>query len=60
MVRELVEQYALQAGAYPIVVATGGDAEVLFKDYDLVEHIVPELTLLGMVQAVKAQMKSDD
>lgn len=60
MVRELVEQYAEQAGAYPVVVATGGDAEVLFKDYDLVEHIVPELTLLGMVEAVKAQMKKDD
>jgi type III pantothenate kinase len=60
MVRELVEQYAEQAGAYPVVVATGGDAEVLFKDYELVEHIVPELTLLGMVEAMKARMKSDD
>ena len=38
----------------------GGDADVLFKDYELVEHIVPELTLLGMVEAVKAQMKKDD
>ena len=60
MVRELTEQYALHAGAYPVVVATGGDADVLFKDYELVEHIVPELTLLGMVEAVKAQMKKDD
>jgi len=60
MVRELVEQYAEYAGAYPAVVATGGDAEVLFKDYELVEHMVPELTLLGMVQAIKEQMKSDD
>lgn len=60
MVRELVEQYAEYAGAYPSVVATGGDAEILFKDYELVEHIVPELTLLGMVQSIRAQMKSDD
>ncbi len=60
MVRELVEQYAEHAGAYPVVVATGGDADVLFKDYELVEHIVPELTMLGMVQAIKTQMKSDD
>ena len=60
MVRELVEQYAEHAGAYPVVVATGGDADVLFKDYELVEHIVPELTLLGMVEAVKAQMKKGD
>lgn len=60
MVRELTEQYAEFAGAYPVVVATGGDAEVLFKDYELVEHIVPELTLLGMVQTITASMKSDD
>lgn len=60
MVRELTEQYALTAGSYPAVVVTGGDAEVLFKDYDLVEHRVPELTLLGMVQAIKEQMKKDD
>ncbi len=47
-VRELTEQYAEMAGAYPAVVATGGDAELLFDGYELVEHVVADLTLLGM------------
>lgn len=48
MVRELTEQYAEFAGAYPVVIATGGDAELLFDGYDLVDRIVPDLILLGM------------
>ena len=36
-VRQLVELYALRYGAYPMVVATGGDAEVLFSDDELIE-----------------------
>lgn len=47
-VRELVEKYAETYGAYPSVIATGGDAELLFSTYELVEGIVPDLTLLGM------------
>lgn len=48
MVRELSEQYALTAGSYPLVIATGGDAEVLFGDYELIERVVPDLTLRGI------------
>ncbi len=48
MVRELTEQYAEVAGSYPLVVATGGNAELLFKDYELIDRIVPDLTLLGL------------
>jgi len=48
MVRELTEQYALTAGSYPLVIATGGDAEVLFGDYELIERVVPDLTLRGI------------
>jgi type III pantothenate kinase len=47
-VRELVEQYAQVLGSFPIVVATGGDAEMLFGDYELVERIVPDLGLMGI------------
>jgi len=53
MVRELVEQYAEHIGNYPAVIATGGDAEALFKDYELIERIVPELTLLGLALAYR-------
>jgi len=48
MVRELVEKYAEVSGAYPAVIATGGDADLLFHGYELVERIVPDLTLKGM------------
>ena len=50
-VRELVEKYAEVYGAYPKVIATGGDAEMLFSGYELIEVIVADLTLMGMVVA---------
>lgn len=57
MVRELVEAYAEQTGAYPMIVATGGNAEFLFQDYDLIDRFVPDLTLLGMAVSLKAATK---
>ena len=48
MVRELVEQFAESTGQYPLVVATGGDGALLFKDYDLIDRVVPDLTLMGL------------
>ena len=48
MVRELVEQFAESAGQFPLVVATGGDGALLFKDYDLIDRVVPDLTLMGL------------
>ena len=53
MVQRLVEQYAEAYGAYPLVVATGGDAEVLFRDEPLVDRVVPDLTLTGIEVAAK-------
>jgi type III pantothenate kinase len=49
----LVERYADRYGAYPHVIATGGDAEVLFADDELVDRIVPELTLHGIAACVE-------
>ena len=54
MVRQLIDTYADAFGAYPQIVATGGDASVLFKDDELVESIVPDLQLIGILEAVKA------
>jgi type III pantothenate kinase len=58
MVRELVEQYAEVAGAYPMVIATGGDATALFEHYELVERIVPDLTLRGLAVSLRATMRA--
>ena len=55
MVRELVECYAEAAGSYPMVVATGGNADTLFKGFDLVERIVPDLALLGIAVTLQAE-----
>ncbi|MCC7145654.1 MAG: type III pantothenate kinase [Phycisphaeraceae bacterium] len=59
MVRELVEQYAEAAGAYPLVVATGGDAELLFADFPLVERLVPDLTLLGLAVTLRTSLADE-
>jgi type III pantothenate kinase len=56
-VRELVEKYAEVYGAYPKVIATGGDAERLFKDYELIEAIVPDLALRGLGATCRRAME---
>lgn len=53
MVRELVEQYAEVVGQFPLVVATGGDAPLLFQDYELVDRVVPDLTLMGLAVTLR-------
>jgi type III pantothenate kinase len=53
LVHTSVDQYATFYGAYPRVVATGGDAPLLFENDPLVETIVPDLTLIGMLEAAK-------
>lgn len=58
MVRELVERYAEQVGAFPLVVATGGDADLLLRDYDLVDRVVPDLTLLGLAVTMRVALEN--
>lgn len=58
MAHELVDRYAEFFGAYPQVVATGGDAHTLFADDAIVEHLVPDLQLIGL-QAACAAMLND-
>ena len=57
-VRELVEQYAQVAGGFPLVVATGGDAQQLFEDFDLIDRVVPDLTLEGMALTLRTAMST--
>jgi type III pantothenate kinase len=53
MARELIEQYAQATGSFPMVVATGGDAKLLFEDFDLIDRIVPDLALQGILVTAK-------
>jgi hypothetical protein len=53
------ERYAEYFGAYPQVVATGGDAAALFGDEvseggGLIESIVPDLQLIGILEVCRA------
>ena len=41
MVKELVEQYATKLGRWPEVVATGGDAAVLFEGWEIITPCHP-------------------
>lgn len=51
LVRHAVESYAEAYEAYPQVIATGGDAQALFEGDGLVEHVVPDLQLMGIAHA---------
>jgi type III pantothenate kinase len=60
MVWKLVEHYAERYGAFPMVIATGGDAQLLFGNDELVDRIVPNLTVLGIAAAARVALASDD
>ena len=60
MVRQLTEQYSIRYGAYPSIVATGGDAEILFRDDEIIEQIIPELQLQGIAVSVLHTMTVED
>jgi type III pantothenate kinase len=60
LVRETVERYAEHYQAYPQIVATGGDAALLFDGSDLVEHIVPDLQLLGILEVWERAMRDSE
>ncbi|MBX3406858.1 MAG: type III pantothenate kinase [Phycisphaeraceae bacterium] len=60
LVHDLIDRYAEFYGAYPRVIATGGDAALLFEGDELVEHIVPDLTLIGMHAAAELLEQIDE
>jgi type III pantothenate kinase len=59
LVRLLLERYSEKYGAYPRVVATGGDAERLFEGDELIERIVPDLTLRGIAAAAIREAQAE-
>ncbi|MDA0802586.1 MAG: type III pantothenate kinase [Planctomycetota bacterium] len=60
MVQRLVERYAMAYGAFPLVIATGGDAAALFEDDELVNLLVPDLVIEGIACAWAAATGSED
>lgn len=59
-VRLLTERYAQRYGAYPLLIATGGDAELLFSDDDLIDRVVPELAMRGIAMAYQSALAGDE
>ena len=41
----------MELGRWPEVIATGGDAQKLFADWEIVQAISPDLTLYGIALA---------
>ncbi len=60
LVVHLIDRYAEAFGGYPQVIATGGDAPLLFKDEPLVEHVVTDLQLQGIWLACKRAIEAED
>ncbi len=60
LVWRLVEQYAERFGGFPPVIATGGDTDLIFGDDELIDRIVPDLTLLGVFAAARAALLPDE
>lgn len=51
MLKELVENYATHLGHWPEVIATGGDAQKLFAESELLHAISPDLIFYGIALA---------
>lgn len=51
LVKEVAENYASELGTWPEIIATGGDATLLFKDWELIHAIAPDLALYGIALA---------
>jgi len=58
LVKELVEQYATELGTWPDVIATGGDATLLFDGWDLIHAVAPDLTLYGIALAYTESLEN--
>lgn len=59
LVRLLTERYAEAYEAYPPVLVTGGDAAIIFEGEELIDRIVPDLTLMGIETACRLTVGED-
>jgi type III pantothenate kinase len=60
LIRYQVERYAEFYAAYPMVIATGGNAQTLLSDDPIVDRVVPQLTLLGIASAARHALAGDE
>lgn len=51
LMKEIVEGFAEQLGNWPDMICTGGDAQLLFGDWEFVHAVSPDLTLYGIALA---------
>jgi len=51
LVQGVAERWAEEQGTWPEVIATGGDAQALFGDWEVVHAISPDLLLYGIALA---------
>ncbi len=59
MVRHLIERYATEYAAYPAVIATGGDAQVLFDKDELVDTVDADLSLRGIAACCRIAIEQE-
>ena len=52
-IREIIERYATDLGAWPTTIITGGDGQAIRSECDFIQACVPELTLLGIELAYR-------
>lgn len=55
LLRETVERFAEKFGAFPTVIATGGDAGLIEED-PLVDRVVPDLQMMGVAEVCRAAL----
>lgn len=60
IVRAVTEAYAVQTGQFPMVIATGGDAQVLFRDDEFVNRVVPDLGLHGIAVTFRKHLEQGE
>jgi len=60
MVRSITEAIAQHTGQYPTVIATGGDAQVIFRDDEFVNRVIPDLGLRGIAVTLRKQLEQGE
>ncbi len=51
--REIVERYATHLGNWPVLIATGGNAELISRECDFIDRVVPDLCIRGIALAYR-------
>jgi len=58
--REIVERYAAHIGKWPVVVLTGGDAELASETVDFADAVIPDLCIRGIALAFEKAIARAD